>query len=253
MRVEMPVAGLVAETTWLSSGPSVVKPTVVSEVARIFDEAVIRSFLGSKPALVIAVGVAAHQPQADALARELTAKGIPTTVTAEAQVFRRAMYPRVWNPYARLCKPGGDEKPSTNVQQRVELQLDDDGRTRAMTPDGKDLGAEWQKPNTLATVVGKGYVDWSGDSEICYEPVCKLLVEEGNRIRIVHGEIDRGQNDFGISRALDPGPGRPWVPTMAAIKCSRSCRKRMRSIRIWCFSVTARRANWWRRCKPVNC
>jgi hypothetical protein len=186
IRIESPVGNLASEAK-AEFKPTSRAPAVVTEAVRVFDGDATKSFLNTKPSLVIAVGVPGQKKLAENLARNLAATGFKVTVADEKQILRRVRYPRIWNPYAHLYKPTGEEKTVTNTQHQIELQIDRDGRVLAKTADGKDLGPDWRKPNTLATIVGDGYVDWSGDNERCYEAGCKLFVDEKNNVQVLKG------------------------------------------------------------------
>lgn len=206
VRVESPVGDLSAQAK-VELKPSAPTPGVVADGARVFDAGAIRSFLLGKPALTIAVGSAEHRPLAEKLAADLKSRGIQVVVAAEKQILKRVRYPRVWNPYAQLYKPTGAEKTVTNAQQSVELHVNAEGRVIAKTADGKDLGTGWRKPNTLVTVVGDGFLDWSGDKEICYEAGCKLFVDDTGRVQVLKGELTEAKTTAEFRARWS----RPWA------------------------------------------
>jgi len=165
------------------------RPAQIREKVRVFDEDAIRRFLALHPALTVAYGSPDHKPMAEDLAQALLAKGIPVSVAHEKAVFERARYPRVWDPFIKLYKPEGEERnPSGTIGIEVRLETAEDGRVAAFTADGTDVGNDWQKPGTLATVAGKGFIapgDKSGED--FFEPGCKLYVNEKKSIEIIKG------------------------------------------------------------------
>jgi hypothetical protein len=189
VRVESPVAGLAgqAQVQHQSALPAVV---VLPDRVRVFDAPAIRSFLATRPEVTVAVGHPSHQAAAERLAAALTARGIRAVVRPEGQVLKKVRYPRVWNPYATVYRAAGSEKPlaGRKVERQIELGLDATGALRAKTSDGKDLGFEWREPHSLVTVTGDGFVDWSGDAEVCYEPGVKLYVDSDRRLSVLRGE-----------------------------------------------------------------
>src|SRR5690606_35568781 len=126
----------------------------ITDAARIFDEEAIRSFLTEKPAVVIAIGNDAQQAAADKLAAALKAKGIDAQVKPEAEAYSKALYPRVFNPYARQYTPGGEEQqPQGEVTQNLTLARDADGVVTITDADGKKV-TDWRQPNTVITIAG---------------------------------------------------------------------------------------------------
>jgi len=175
---------------------------------RVFDGPAIRAHLATRPAVAVAYGADAHKPLAEKLAADLAAKGVRARAVREGEVFRRARYPRVWNPFLRLYKPAGEEKaPPAEPQQLVTLSTDDDGTIRAVGADGKDLSAAWRKEGTLVTVGEGGYLDWAGDQEVAYEAGCKLYVGTGGQIAVLKGTAQQVKTTEEVKRAWS----RPWT------------------------------------------
>ena len=76
------------------------------------------------------------------------------------------------------------------VDQSVKLQIEDDGRIRAIATDGSDLGESWrERPRVLANVAGKGFIDYdAADAEEMYEPGCKIYIDADKKWTVVLGE-----------------------------------------------------------------
>ncbi len=193
LRVASPVGELA-----VSEGFEVVRPGNPPKVqtlagpVRYFDTGAIRAFLAGKPELSIALAGNRYRPQAEALAAGLRARGLSVRIDDERSLFRRHPYPRVFDPYIKVYEPVGNGKPSSGlkVDRSVDLRIEDDGRIRAIAPDGTDLGESWREtPNILATVVGKGFIDYhAADGEEMYEPGCKIHIDGARKWTVVLGE-----------------------------------------------------------------
>jgi hypothetical protein len=190
VRIESPVGGLLSESKAVLN-PAAVTPKAIADAARVFDEAMMRSFLNQRPPLVIAYGADQHRAIAEKLAVDLSQQGVQASVAQEKQILRRVKYPRIWSPYATVYEPTGPEKKLEGLNPKVviELQRDDEGKILAMTPEGKNLGVEWRKPGTLVTVVGKGYLDWENRrDEVAYMSGCRFYVDAKKNIDVLKGE-----------------------------------------------------------------
>jgi hypothetical protein len=163
-------------------------PAPIADAVRVFDGDSIQKFLATKPEIVIALGNDAHKPVAESLAKELSAKGVKVSIKPEAEAVRKAAYPRVWNPYAKIVSATGEEKPAANAKLQIELGQQADGSLIAKTSDGKNLAHDWRQPNSVITIGGTGYVDYNSDHETCYEPGVKLFVNEQRQLSILKGE-----------------------------------------------------------------
>jgi len=216
--VGSPVAGMSARTRWDLRRTGVGAEPLGGAV-RVFDEPAIRAFLQGKPDLVVALGSAAYREAARRLAADLGRRGCNAEVRPEAEVIRRARYPRVWDPYIKVHQPTGDEAlaPGGAVQREVRLETADDGRTVARTPDGADLGEQWVQPGTLATVGGAGYTDFA--AERFYEAGCRLYVDEQNRQIVVDGEPVEVQATEEVRRRWS----RPWVRLSSFVGTDKLC------------------------------
>lgn len=159
---------------------------------RFFEPAAIRSFLAGRPELTIAVSGDRYRGEAARLAGALQARGFAAQVADERSVYRRHNYPRVFDPYLKVYRPSGSERrpAGMKVDQSITLQIEDDGRIRAIALDGSDLGESWrERPRVLATVAGKGYIDYAAaDAEEMYEPGCKIYIDGDRRWTVVLGE-----------------------------------------------------------------
>ncbi len=184
-----------------------VRPIPQSEAVRVFDGETIRAFLAGKPPVVIAVGNAGQEATAQKLADDLKAAGIPANVRPEAEVLRKARYPRVWNPYARVYQARGEEKkPPTPVMTRTEVGTRADGTFIARTADGKKVRGDWRQPNSLVKIVADGLVDFSGDQELCFEPGVKLLFDDKRQMTVLRGQPEEVQT----TDAFRARWSRPW-------------------------------------------
>jgi hypothetical protein len=182
------------------------QPGQLTEASRVFDEPAIRKLLAAKPEVVIAIGNEAHAPVATDLAAKLSAAGIKAAVKQESEIIRRAAYPRVWDPYARLVKAAGDEKqPPAEVKQQVAVATDAAGNVTAKSADGKDV-ADWKTPGTLVTIGGDGYLDWIGPHEFAYEAGCKLFVNDQRQLVVLKGE----QTEVKTTDEFRARWSRPW-------------------------------------------
>jgi hypothetical protein len=187
----------------VGSGP----PKQLADAARTFDEPAIRQFLAAKPAVVITVGNDGQRAVADDLAAKLSAAGIAASVKPAAEVARRAAYPRVWDPYARLVQAADEETPPpAEVKQQVILATDTAGIVTAKTADGKEV-ADWKTPGTVATIAGQGFLDWIGPHEFAYEPGCKLFVNDQRQLVVLKGK----QTEVKTTDDFRARWARPWT------------------------------------------
>ena len=193
VRVTSPVGDLTADSSiQVVRGADMPRPRTLSDPVRYFDANTIRSFLAGKPELSIALAGNQYRPQAEALAAGLKKRGVSVRIDDERELFRRHPYPRVFDPYLKVYKPTGPENPPSGlkVDRSVQLQIEDNGRIRAVNSDGTDLGESWRDtPNTLATIVGKGFIDYhAADAEEMYEPGCKIHIDATKKWSVVRGE-----------------------------------------------------------------
>jgi hypothetical protein len=163
---------------------------VSNETVRVFDEPVVRAFLKARPLLTIAYGSDDHRAAATKLAFELNSLGFTVTAKPDKDVLRKVAYPRVWNPFAILYAPVKEENRPRgfSVKTEVALGTSKDGTFTAKTAAGKDVSGEWRLPNTLVTITGDGWVDFSGDRELCYEPGVKLYFDEHRQVKVINAE-----------------------------------------------------------------
>jgi hypothetical protein len=169
--------------------PKAAAATPITGDARVMDLNAVRRFLAAKPNLVVVTGNEDQKAVAQELAEKLAALGIKATVKPEAEALRKVSYPRVWDPYARMCKAVGEEKPPQGeIKAEVTVATDAGGVVTAKTKDGKDV-ENWRAPNTLITVAGEGYLDWQGAHEFAYEAGCKLYVDAKGQLVVLKGEL----------------------------------------------------------------
>lgn len=201
-----PLAGLAAEAT-VDYQPQPAAAQPIAGAVRVFDEDVIRHFLAGKPELTIAYGAAAHKPLAEKLAAALSQHGLKAAVKPENQVLHKARYPRVWNPYAHVYRPGGSQESleGKTVEHEITLGTAADGTLTLHDKEGKPL-TDWKIPNSLVTIVADGYVDWIADSETCYEPGVKLYVDDKRRVTVLNAE----KTDEATTAQFKAKWARPW-------------------------------------------
>jgi len=203
-------AGGNAATRTLSFASSSVEPKVIPDTVRVFDGKAITEFLAGQPSVVVAIGTEEYRPAAERLAQLLNARGVRTRVAAEKEVYTKAEYPRVWNPYIDVFRAQGEEKkPEGEVTTEVKLETLAFGAESAGTLDGRDLGNAWRRtPGTLAIVAGSGYIDYGNpDGEACYEPGCKLYIDDNRRLVVLKGEkVPVKATDEAVAKW-----SRPWV------------------------------------------
>jgi hypothetical protein len=193
LRITSPVGGLASERRFpVTRGANPPRVQTLAGPVRYFDADAIRSFLASKPELSIALAGDRYRPQAESLAAALRSRGLSVQIADQHSLFHRHPYPRVFDPYIKVYQAVGPEKRPTGpkADRPVNLQIEDDGRIRAIAPDGTDLGESWRDtPNILATVVGKGFIDYSAaDGEEMYEPGCKIRIDVAKTWTVVLGE-----------------------------------------------------------------
>ena len=63
-----------------------------------------------------------------------------------------------------------------------------DGCSPEKSADGQDVSNDWRLPNSRITIVGEGFVDFSGDVEQCDEPGVQLHVNEQRQITVLNAE-----------------------------------------------------------------
>src|SRR5207302_999855 len=108
----------------------------------------------------------------------------------EKEVLRKVRYPRVWNPYAVLhAATGPEKKPQGQVKVEIRVGVTAEGKFTARTVDGKDVSNDWRQPNSLVKFVGQGFVDYSGDREVCFEPGVILYFDGRRQATEVRGEV----------------------------------------------------------------
>ena len=201
VRITSPVGNLSGEAkVQYAPAAALAAAQPIADAVRVFDEKTMVKFLrsllteektGIRTPIVIATANDAQKAAAATLEQGLKARGINASVADEKSVFHRARYPRLWNPWCSLCKNEGEEKKVEGaVDVKVTVELADDGSVAAKTEDGKNLGDQWRKPKTLATIGPKGYMEYQNlDNEICYEPGCKIYVDEKNQQAVVKGTV----------------------------------------------------------------
>lgn len=174
--VASPAAELSARTSAaLAEAPAAAG--IVEDRVRTFDAKAIGAFLAARPALVVPYTGDETKALAEKVAALLNAKGLNAAVRPEKEVWSRARYPRVWDPYIRVHRPGDADKlpDGAKVEQTLTIETGAEGETVARDAAGKTV-ANWEtQPGTLAVVGGQGYIDFG--REQFYEPGCKFYVQ----------------------------------------------------------------------------
>lgn len=207
VRLEGPIGGVkqTARATYdqLELPPRVEQSSVP---VTVFDEAAIQKLLTSKAELTVAHG-AGHKAQAEKLVKALAAKGVKATARPEGEVLRKATYPRVWSPFAMVHTPGGKEKkPAGPVKVNITLTTSKDGTVAAKTEDGKDVSGEWNLPSSVVTIAGVGYVDFTGDRELCFAPGVRLYFDERRQRTVLNAEPKEEKTTADFRKKWE----RPW-------------------------------------------
>ncbi len=184
-----PLTGLRAEARVKQEGAAIA-PQILAAAARVFDENAIRDFLRQKPRIVIA-RTDANRDAAEKIARALADGGCKTEVKDERAVISKAKYPRIWNPYLRLYKIGGENKAAPGeIKTKVALSTDAEGAVTAVDEQGKSL-TDWRQPGALVTVAGEGWLDWwSSDREIAYEAGVQFYVDAQRQLQVLNGRME---------------------------------------------------------------
>ena len=186
-----------------------VVPRVLNETVRVFDGATIQKFLAAKPTLAIVAGKPEYSGAAQKLAAALKAKGISAEVKSERDVMQKVLYPRIWNPFAKLYQNKGEAKlpDGADVKLRIAIDARKDGSFSARDESGKEWGDDWKQPNSLVTVGGEGFVDYvNQDHESVFEPGVQLYFDKDRALTLVKGELTQAQT----TEVFKTKWSRPW-------------------------------------------
>ncbi|HLQ43236.1 MAG TPA: hypothetical protein VK137_00790, partial [Planctomycetaceae bacterium] len=182
IKLSSPVANLVAETKAAHAAESRAARAVPP--VRVFDNERLKDFLASKPKVTIVAPADLPRELMTTLTERLQKAGVTVSAQAEADALRKVAYPRVWNPYAKVFSIDTEKKlDAIKPDKQITLGTASDGTITAKTTDGQDVSHDWRQPNSLITITGEGFVDFSGDVEHCYEPGVQLHVNEQRQIR----------------------------------------------------------------------
>jgi len=179
-------------------------PERIEDPVRVFDKVAIQSFLKGKPEITVAVGVEEHQEAADLLATSLKEKGLNATVKPEAEVWQKARYPRVWDPFIKVYSPTEEDQPlgetmvmnketkekepfKEEVQVRLTIESLSYDTPTVLQEDGQPFKGQWWAPGNLMTVVGSGFINTRGP-ETFYEPGCRLYINALKRPFVANGK-----------------------------------------------------------------
>lgn len=161
-------------------------PRPVANV-RVFDSERLKDFLLTKPEIVVATHANTPPDVVRLLTDRLAIAGLNVTVKPESELLRKVAYPRVWNPYAKVFAVSKTKAPAVaKFDKEISLGVAADGSFTAKAADGQDVSNDWRQPNTRITIVGEGFVDFSGDVEQCYEPGVQLHVNEQRQITVLN-------------------------------------------------------------------
>ena len=181
------VANLAGETKVAHQSKSRT-PRAVPNV-RVFDAERLKDFLLTKPEIVVATNADTPPDLVRLLTDRLAIAGLKVTVKPESDVLRQVAYPRVWNPYAKVFTVSKTKEPTAaKFDKEITLGLAANGSFTAKTTDGQDVSNDWRLPNARITIVGEGFVDFSGDVEQCYEPGVQLHVNEERQITVLNAD-----------------------------------------------------------------
>ncbi|MBM3970210.1 MAG: hypothetical protein FJ302_10145 [Planctomycetes bacterium] len=182
------VANLAGETKAAHQSKSRV-PRAVANV-RVFDAERLKDFLLTKPEFVVATHSNTPADAVRLLTDRLAIAGLKVTVKPESEVLRKVAYPRVWNPYAKVFTVSKTKEPTAlKFDKEITLNVDASGSFTAKTADGQDVSNDWRLPNARITIVGEGFVDFSGDVEQCYEPGVQLHVNEQRQVTSLNADV----------------------------------------------------------------
>lgn len=154
---------------------------------RVFDSERLRDFLLSKPKLRIVAPADAPQDLITTLTDRLQKSGVIVESQPTEVALRKVVYPRVWNPYAQVFSVDPQATPQElKLDHRITLSTSPEGMVTAVTSDGQDVLSDWKRPQSLVTIAGEGFVDFSGDVELCYEPGVQLHVNEQRHVKAIN-------------------------------------------------------------------
>jgi hypothetical protein len=208
VRVASPVENLRAEAV-CNVGPLGPQPEPLADAVRVFDQPAIAEFLAGKPSLVIALGTDEQRPAAERLAAGLRAKGFPAMVVPEDKVWRKALYPRVWDPTITVHRPTGKPIDPAGREVKREATIETTGYNthRVLDAAGKPLEGDWRQPGTLLTVVGRGCVMEERGRLDAYEPGCRLYTLDQRKLEVLGAEAVETETTPEVRRRW----ARPWA------------------------------------------
>jgi hypothetical protein len=173
--------------------------------ASVFDVPAIQKWLAKKPAVKVVTSDKFKEESAK-LAKELNKLGVKATVVPASEAIRKVAYPRVWNPFAQVFKPiKAVKKAPGPVKSNITLTVAKDGTTK-VTKDGKEFTGDWNQPETVVTIAGEGWVDFSGDRELCYEAGVEFYIA-ADRKRTVLNATEKEEKTTPAFRAKW---AKPW-------------------------------------------
>jgi len=214
VHVVSPIPGLGGGAT-VDVQPSGIAPFISESSVRVFDETTIRAFLGTKPSLVVPYANDEQKAAATQLADALSKRGLATTARPEAEVWHKALYPRVWDPFIKVYRPVDADKPlpeDVEIVQHLNIESTTYDTPTVTTVDGKPFTGNWREPGTLLTVVGDGYIDISG-AEMFYEAGCRLVVDKRRRAQLINGEAAELRSTPDVRERWS----RPWSRLMTHV------------------------------------
>ncbi|MFW6038927.1 MAG: hypothetical protein ACOC9P_00440 [bacterium] len=209
VRITSPVADLTAQAE-IDAQPDPIAPRRIDDAARVFDAETIRAFLRDRPALTVALGDDAQRPVAERLAAALREAGLDVSIEAERNVWRKALYPRVWDPYLAVYEPTDEAEAQANIdedqiERRLTVVSDHYGIPTVRTDGGDPVEGNWREQGTLLTVTGDGFIDINGP-ETFYRAGCELLVQQRGRLK----PLNAAKTQVKASESVRATWSRPW-------------------------------------------
>lgn len=159
-----------------------------SDAVRIFDEKSIIALLAKKPEFTIALGNKEQQEGAEKIADALKAKGFTVDIKAAEKALSRTTFPMEWNPTVKVYSANGEAPiaPAEEVKLTISTTTGDNDIPVYTDETGKNQ-LNWRLPSTHVKVGKGGLVDYSGNSEACYNEGIELFINAKNVIQVLNG------------------------------------------------------------------
>jgi len=199
---------LFKETAIVAYRAAAAEAESISEPVRIFDRTTMEKFLAEKPQITIALAGEAYRGAAQKLAAGLQKAGVDAEIKAEQDVWRKAMYPRVWDPYITVHRFSDKAAAAGAKQVARKATIETVGYNHHEV---RDIGTgenieKWREPGTLLNVIGRGLVIEERGRLDAYEKGCQLLVGERGRLEVLRGAAEEVKTTGEVRRRWE----RPW-------------------------------------------